>query len=521
MHFVFLKRFRVILSLLFFFLISFLFIDFTNSLSSSVIKGILFFQFVPSLIKFLSLASILSAGFIIVIVLTLFFGRVYCSLFCPLGTLQDITGFLSRKIKKRKKYKRIRAQNKLRYSILVLSIIFLATGSNILINILDPYSSFGKIVSNIFRPVVYGINNLCFNLLTKLNNYSLFPVEIKAFSWLAFAFSITLLSLVVYLSYKKGRQFCNTICPVGTFLGFLSRFSIFRIKLDTSACTSCGICGTNCKAGCIDTKLKTVDFSSCVGCFNCLTVCPENGVKFEKFWTGNEQNEINPVTPGKSRRNFLLIAVPAALGFFALCKKSFGQIVVTEKKPVIKKYPVTPPGSISIAHFTNNCTACHLCISACPTHVLSPSISEYGLAGLFQPTMDYHASFCNYECTVCGDICPTGAILPLLKEQKKLTQPGKSNFIKENCVVYTNETACGACSEHCPTKAVQMVFYKGSLLIPEVNNEICVGCGACEFACPTSPKSIYVDGNPVHLVAKKPKEEKVKIKIDGAEDFPF
>ncbi len=327
--------------------------------------------------------------------------------------------------------------------------------------------------------------------------------------------------LVIYLSYKKGRIFCNSVCPVGALLGFLSKFSIFRIRLEKSVCTSCGICGANCKAGCIDTKLKVVDFTRCVGCFNCLSVCPDKGVKFDPFWRRKDAPDVTFSVSGNSRRQFLLTAVAASFASMAFTKKSFGQVVKTEKRPVIKEYAITPPGSTSIEHFTGNCTACHLCISSCPTHVLQPSIMEYGLVGLFQPTLDYHASFCNYECTVCGDICPTGAILPLLPEQKKLTQVGKSNFIKENCVVYTNETACGACSEHCPTKAVQMVYYKDTLLIPEVTNDICVGCGACEFACPTSPKSIYVEGNPLHLLAKEPKEEKVKIKVDTGEDFPF
>jgi ferredoxin len=167
------------------------------------------------------------------------------------------------------------------------------------------------------------------------------------------------------------------------------------------------------------------------------------------------------------------------------------------------------------------CTACHLCVSACPTQVLQPTYFLYGLTGFLQPRMDFITSFCNFECILCGEVCPTGAILPLIKEEKKLVQLGKSNFVKENCIVNTKNTACGACSEHCPTKAVNMVPFKDKLTIPEVNNKICVGCGACEYACPTDPKSIYVEGNPVHLVAEKPKEVKIEEKIDYKEEFPF
>jgi ferredoxin len=134
--------------------------------------------------------------------------------------------------------------------------------------------------------------------------------------------------------------------------------------------------------------------------------------------------------------------------------------------------------------------------------------------------MDYHKSFCNYECTQCSEVCPTGAIMPLNVEQKKITQTGVVLFIKESCVVFTDETSCGACSEHCPTKAVQMVAYKGNLTIPHTNRDICIGCGACEYACPVRPyRAIYVDGNNIHMQAQKPKEEKLEDMM--LEEFPF
>ena len=143
-----------------------------------------------------------------------------------------------------------------------------------------------------------------------------------------------------------------------------------------------------------------------------------------------------------------------------------------------------------------------------------------------QPTMDYHVNYCNFECVLCSEVCPTGAILPIAVDDKKLTQLGKSYFIKENCVVYTDETACGACSEHCPTKAVNMVPYRGKknvpgLTIPEVNNKICIGCGACEYACPTDPRSIYVDGNAEHVFAEKPESKQAVKPVEPPDDFPF
>ncbi len=157
----------------------------------------------------------------------------------------------------------------------------------------------------------------------------------------------------------------------------------------------------------------------------------------------------------------------------------------------------------------------------CPTKVIQPSFLEFGLGNMMQPYMDFHTNFCNFECIICSEVCPTGAILPIPLEEKKLTQLGISKFIKENCIVYTDETACGACSEHCPTKAVDMVYYKDKLNIPEVNEDICIGCGACEYACPTTPKSIYVDGNPIHKLANKPPKEKIETQVSPEDDFPF
>lgn len=514
-----LKKIRVAISLFFFLAITLLFIDFSNLLSPSTINGILYFQFVPSAIKFLNLFSFAAAGFIFVLLLTLLFGRVYCSTICPLGTLQDIVSYFSRKFKKKKFHKAKKGIGWLQISVLVAVIIFLLFNSMLMLNWLDPYSLFGKFASSIIRPVFYFLNNSLSFFLGLFDIHAISPVAFKNFSIFSILFSLLAFGAITYLSWNFSRIYCNTICPVGTTLGLVSKASFFKIKLDEGKCTSCGICGAHCKTGCIDTKKKTVDFEHCVGCLNCLTVCSENGVKFN-YATAKKKGF--PVKEdGEGRRKFIQNTSGALFAFAVFPHQTISERVLEPKKPVIKENPVVPPGAESISHFTKNCTACQLCVGACPTQVLKPSFLAYGFEGIFQPTMNYQASFCNFECTICSEVCPTGAILPIEPELKKLTQIGRSFFIKENCVVYTNETACGACSEHCPTKAVNMVFYKGDLKIPEVNNKICVGCGACEFACPTSPKSIYVDGQPTHIFAEKPVEKPAEIPVESEEDFPF
>ena len=225
------------------------------------------------------------------------------------------------------------------------------------------------------------------------------------------------------------------------------------------------------------------------------------------------------------KRKFLMKALAFLFAF--RFPKVFAQEKITIYKdstvPVIREHPITPPGSVSLKNFTDNCTACHLCVASCPTQVLQPSFLEYGCSGIMQPLMDYTTGYCNYDCVICVSVCPSGAILPQDLAAKKLTQLGKAKFIEKNCVVYTRKTDCGACAEHCPTKAVRMVYdRKINKRAPAIDESICIGCGACEFACPTKPyKSIYVEGNPEHLAAKKPPEKKITEAVDLEKAFPF
>ncbi|MGB6120513.1 MAG: 4Fe-4S dicluster domain-containing protein, partial [Bacteroidota bacterium] len=160
--------------------------------------------------------------------------------------------------------------------------------------------------------------------------------------------------------------------------------------------------------------------------------------------------------------------------------------------------------------------------SVCPTQVLRPAFLDYGVAGLFQPEMDYWTAYCTYDCVVCTTICPTGAIMPLTTDEKKRVQLGKAQFVKDDCIVVDKKTDCTACSEHCPTKAVKAVPYGDNLRLPELNNDICIGCGACEKACPTKPrKAIYVESNSVHQEAKLPEIEELELKEEELTEFPF
>lgn len=543
-----LRKIRIIFASLLIVSVSVVFLDIRQVIPERWTNAILYIQFVPSFLKFINLPSLLASGFIVVLALTVFTGRSYCSFLCPLGIFQDIVTRVAGLFNRRnRKFRFALPQTVLRYSLLAITIIVVLAGSVLMVTLLDPYSIFGRMMTYFLKPAVVEGNNLIASILTKFDIYTVYTIQLKGITAAAYILPLFFLGLTGYMAYRYGRLYCNTICPVGTFLGLISKVSIFGIRLESSSCTRCGRCAMVCKSSCIDFLNESVDVTRCVACFNCIDSCNDNAISFgirrsglaiEGLYSENvvKEGKAKACKPEKtskaevkgsagevdrSKRNFLFNTLVLSSAFAGIAK---GQDTPVPTKastiPEKKEYPVCPPGGIGQAHFNDYCTACSLCVSACPTSVLRPSFTAYGLAGIMQPVMDYHKGFCNFECTVCIDICPTGALMPLMLEAKKLTQLGKVHFIKENCIVETERTDCGACSEHCPTKAVEMVPFIDNLVIPEVQEDICIGCGACEYACPTVPfKAIYVNGNPVHLDAKKPETGEAEGK--ALEEFPF
>jgi ferredoxin len=499
-----LSKIRIIFSVLVLILLVSVFVDFRHFIPNRYINIFVFLQFIPSAFKFLNVGSLAATGFIVVLILTFISGRTYCSFLCPLGIMQDLFSRIGGRLKKR--FRRFGFKNPhtiIRYGLLIITLIVTMVWGIYFLTMLDPYSIFGRFMTYFVKPIVLIINNFLSGILGKFDLYTLVNTPVTKFPLLV---------------YAKGRLYCNTVCPVGTFLGLISKISFFRIKFDEVKCTRCGRCSIACKSSCIDFLNHDVDISRCVDCFNCLKSCPDKALSYGIVKLRKKEQHVD-----NERRKVIAGSILLLLG---LSNSSSGQNVKTPKPTKAstvkedRKYPVSPPGSAGIENFTQKCTACSLCITVCPNNVLIPSVTEYGLRGIMQPRLDYHKSFCTYECIKCLDICPTGALLPLALDAKKLTQLGKAIFIKDNCIVKTEKTACGACSESCPTKAVHMIPFEGKLVIPETKDEICIGCGHCEYACPTTPyKAIFVDGNPIHKAAKKP--ENVQSLIKKPVEFPF
>lgn len=450
-----LRKIRIALAVLFFTAVTLLFLDFTGTLHTWL-GWTAKIQFLPAL---------LAMNFVVVavlVLLTLLLGRVYCSVICPLGVFQDIVAWLSKRNRK-KRYTYSPAKSYLRWGVLVVFIAVMALGVTSLAAIIAPYSAYGRIAGNLFAPVYALGNNLLAYVAERAGSYAFYEKEVWIRSIPTFIVAVATFVVIVALAWRGGRTYCNTICPVGTVLGFLSRFSWLKPVIDKSACIDCKSCVRKCKASCIDIENHRIDYSRCVACMDCIDTCPKGAVHYvhpkRSQASAAEGGKAGENTPDVSRRRFLTVA--AAMTTTSMLKAQEmkvdgGLAVIEDKKIPERKTPIVPAGALSARHFANHCTACQLCVSECPNDVLRPA-SE--LSRFMQPEMSYERGYCRPECVRCSEVCPAGAI------QMVPSVPGDESSVR----------------------------------IPVVNVERCIGCGACENLCPARPFSaIYVEGNSVH-----------------------
>ena len=500
----YLRIIRVALAFVFFTSISLLFLDVTGALHT-YLGWMARIQFLPAA---LSLNVVIVA---LLILLTLILGRVYCSVICPLGVMQDIISWTRGKMKKKDRFRfKYEKEHKwLRYGMLVIFFVTLAFGVSAISGFLAPYSVYGKIAQNLFAPV-YGLgNNLLAWVAERLDSYAFYSKEVWIRSLPAFIASAAMFILLFVLAWIGGRTWCNNICPVGTILGFFSRFSLLAPGIDKSKCRGCGLCGRQCKCSCIDMQNHLIDTSRCVSCMDCISTCNEGAIHYRLRY-GKKQNAPQTAKEDKAgnktadtgRRAFL--AGTAILGASALQaqEKSLKERLAPERthKAAQRTVPLVPAGAVSLKHFTDHCTSCQLCVSTCPNNVLRPSSD---LTRFMQPEMSYEKGYCRPECTACSQVCPAGAILEITPEEKSSVQIGHAVVDYSLCVVNTDSVHCGNCAKHCPAGAIKMVLSDSqnpkSPRIPSVNEQKCIGCGACENLCPASPVSaIHVEGHEVH-----------------------
>lgn len=492
-----LRKTRLILGLTCFVLITLLFLDFTGSIH--VWFGWLAkIQFLPALLA-------LNAGIILALIaLTLLLGRVYCSIICPLGVFQDIISWIAGK-RKKNRFRYSPALTGLRYTILIVFIILLISGLGAAAAILAPYSAYGRIVSNLLTPFYLLGNNLLAFWAERTGSYAFYSADIWMKGFATLGIALVTFVVLVLLAWRNGRTYCNTICPVGTILGLISRYAYLKPAIDTDKCNHCGLCARNCKASCINPNEHKIDYSRCVACMDCIGKCHKGAISYTHPTRSANigEKELPAERIDNTRRSFLtLTSLFAATTLVKAQEKKVdgGLALIEEKKIPDRSTPITPAGSVSIRNFTQHCTACQLCVSICPNQVLRPASA---LTRLMQPEMSYERGYCRPECTKCSEVCPAGAIHPVTTADKSAIQIGHAVYLYENCVVNTDGVECGNCARHCPTGAIQMLpgiaNDPNSPKLPVVNTERCIGCGACEYLCPARPFSaIYVEGHQSH-----------------------
>jgi len=501
-----LRKIRISLAAIIFTLITLLFLDFTGT----------FHTWLGWLTKIQLLPAILALNIgilVFLVLLTLLLGRIYCSVICPLGVFQDVVARMGRR-RKKFPYAFSPAKLWLRYGILVLFMAALLFGVSTVVALLDPYGVYGRITNNLFLPVWQWSNNLLALIAERIDSYAFYQTDVWIKSLPTFIIAAVTFVVVVILAWRNGRTFCNTVCPVGTFLGILSRYTFFQIRIDKQKCNQCSVCTRNCKSACINHKEAKIDYTRCVACMNCIEKCDRHAIGYT---FGFPKSGIVNSGKGQSfseenyacRRGFMMGAMIVSTSMLkAQVSKTTGNKMdweladIADKQRLRRQIPLTPAGSLSARNLKRHCTACQLCVTVCPNKVLYPSNS---LETLMQPLMSYERGYCRPECVKCSEVCPSGAIHPISTEEKSSTQIGHAVWVRERCIPLTDKQSCDNCERHCPTKAITMVSSvagdESSLKIPAIHEELCIGCGTCEYLCPSRPLSaIYVEGHPIHKI---------------------
>ena len=478
------------------------------------LNAVLVTQFGPGLMSLTSAFFVDTlAAVVLIAAVTLLFGRIYCSVLCPLGILQDGIAFLAQRIKgKARRRYRFLDTRPVKYGVFLLVLILGAAGVMLPLIALLPSSNFFTIVSNVFLRMFSTVDP---ETGAPAGQFSVNPPAA------AFGFSLGVFLVVAALAAWRSRIYCNTLCPVGAVLSLIGRKPLYQIALSQDMCVCCGMCEAACKGGAIDSKKKSVLAENCVMCFNCIPACKRGCVKLEK--------RPKMAAFNLSRRHFIGAAggVVAGAGAAMIVHK------LEKALPRPKAEPAMPPGAGNAKRFHEKCVGCGICIRECEGKILVPAVGQYGLEGFMQPVVDYSRGSCVYTCNRCSNVCPPNALLPLSLAEKQRTRIGMA-IVGGSCV------GCGICASNCPANAI---WIESRILMPlppdapqpsarpprrgvetqrkaKVILDYCIGCGVCQNVCPLPDgPAITVSGVSEQILVKKaePRNEAENDdkKIDG------
>jgi polyferredoxin/formate hydrogenlyase subunit 6/NADH:ubiquinone oxidoreductase subunit I len=439
------------------------------------------------------------------LITTIIFGRFFCSFVCPFGTIHHMTGAIRPSLKGKAMINANRSDNRrrIKYFLMIVFIAAAAVGANYA-GLMDPISFlFRSLTVSILPGMGIGLRDffeaLAFSDI-KVFNYlgygleglaaPLFGYEDKAFQtgWV-----IGILFLIIlFLNRIRPRFWCRVLCPLGALLGIFSRFNILVLSKDEEKCTHCGACVKTCQGAAAPEPGEQWRNAECLLCFNCTNACKEDALSF-RFRHLSEKTLKTDVG-----RRAVMGGLVAGVSLPFLGRLD-GKVSKTVSPDLIR-----PPGSLPEPEFLDRCLRCGLCMKVCPTNVLNPALTEAGLAGFWTPNLIMTMGYCEYTCTLCTSVCPTGAIAELTAKRKIETpvRIGSAYIDRGRCLPWNGNTACIVCEEHCPTSP-KAIYFKNDVIIkpdgqkidvqlPFVDLERCIGCGICTFKCPVKGKPAIV-----------------------------
>ncbi|MFO7889466.1 MAG: 4Fe-4S binding protein [bacterium] len=500
------KTLRIVSQIVFLLFFFFLFFQATYPLTSNIPVDF-FLRLDPLLSISTAIAArnilIISVPAVIVILLTVVLGRFFCGWICPLGILIDVFDiFTTTSDKKRKK--RI-CLPWIKFSL--LSIIFISAILSIqLTGFLDPISLLTRSVIVFLYPVFVlflegfmgffldmgFLEDFIFNLYDILKG-TLLPLNELMFS--GFILISIMFLFILFAGILDGRFWCKNLCPLGGLLAIFSLKRLYKRKVSDD-CTSCGLCEKICRMNAIKEDFVSTNKAECINCMDCMDVCPVNAVSFGFYKSSNiSAKKIKNIDFNK--RKFLKTA---GLSIFTI-----GFLKAGFTDPVLNSKVIRPPGSLPEAEFLDRCIRCGECIKICSTSGagLKPAVLEAGLDGLWSPILKPESGYCEYNCNLCGKVCPTGAIHELEVEKRQELRIGTAHFNKTRCIPWYYGENCMVCEEHCPLpdKAIKFITRevvridgnKSEVKLPYVDEILCIGCGICASTCPLEgERGIYV-----------------------------
>jgi polyferredoxin len=466
----------------------------------------------------IALSTVLSAHWVpwllllslIVVGVTLVLGRVFCGWVCPFGTLLQATRAALRKNLPTSEGI-WRPWQSWKYLILIAILVLAVFGLN-LSGFMDPISLTIRSLSLSIGPALEKIARAVLDLFYAIGgpfagaadaSYDLLRSHLLSFEQPQFsqALAIGVIFIALFgLIWIVARFWCRALCPLGALLGYLSRRSMLRLQLDPDLCTACGDCLAGCQ-GAAEPGTEDPDdlpeeghksgrwrISECMHCWNCVSTCPTEAISYKMTFSPKSP----PLDLG--RRRVLAIAGGAAAAAPLL---SIGLSRARANPALIR-----PPGSVNEKDFLERCVKCGECMKVCPTNCIHPTLFQAGFEGMWSPVMNFKAGYCEFNCTLCGQVCPTQAIERLKLEEKQNLKIGLAFIDVNRCLPYAFETPCIVCEEHCPTPTKAIWFEEKEILkrdgstevikLPHVDPDLCIGCGICENKCPVSDRpAIY------------------------------